>query len=266
MTTFPVTKQQLIATGERFNSVDVLRQLDELLPLAHAYVSVLTGYDQYMLDDLLVRREALLVQVAARRSHRTGEKQGKRKEEADLIRKAKWLHREAIVVVRNSIRTRVAPSGETPAQTEEIVTDLVVKLAAQQGAIGNDAALVQTRLEGAIGLFALPTITDRLAKLSKGRDFPAELRAMIDRVTTTTQGKTGAQQKALVDTSDMDELDGRIYVNLKALVESGRAYFNRLGDTTRASLFNLNLLNGSSAGAAGGGGDVPAPGPAPAAN
>jgi hypothetical protein len=261
MAIFPVTQDELIESGQRFSSVDVIRQTDELLPLARAYVSVLSGYDEDMLEDLIARRTVLVGLVAARRNQRKGEKVGSRKEETRILRAARWLHREAVVVVRNAIRTRVPAAGETPDQTRAIVAELTASLAAQQGSMVLDAAVVQTRLEGTIGLFSLVPLQDRLVKLSKGKDYPAELRAMIDQVASATHGKTGAQQKALLDTAEMDEIDGRIYVNLKALVESGRAYFHRLGDTTKASLFNLNILNGTAPAPAPGGGGGAGPGP-----
>jgi hypothetical protein len=242
----PVTKEEFRSIGERYDSEDVIAQVDELFPLAVAYVAVLPGYDDVLLDELTARRAELLENVSARRRQRKEAKQGTRKAEARLVRQGKWLNRTAVTLAQNAVRSRVPAEGETEQESRRIADRLSKAIEAQQGATANDSTAVQTRLEGAKKLLTDEDIAARVVALSKGVDYVARIDAMLPKLKDASVSKSTEQQRALTGTADLDELDGRIYTNLKSLVDSGRSYFNSQGDTTKAGLFNLKILNKSS--------------------
>lgn len=149
MVMIPVTKEEYQKIGERYDSEDVIEQVDELVPLAVAYVEVLPGYDMRLLDELKTRRTELMENVSDRRRQRKEAKQGSRKVEARRVREGKWLNRTAVTLAQNAVRSRVPAQGETEEESRRIADRLVKAIEAQQGATSNDSTAVQTRLEGA---------------------------------------------------------------------------------------------------------------------
>ena len=96
----PITAEDFIAIGARYDSPDIVAEIDRLIPLATADINYLTirGYELTDLDQLKAHRDSLVAEVADRAQQR-GAKKGSRKVEADAIADAKQVLRSGVTVL-----------------------------------------------------------------------------------------------------------------------------------------------------------------------
>ncbi|APR77860.1 Hypothetical protein A7982_03207 [Minicystis rosea] len=243
MSFIPVTAQDFIKIGERFDSADIVAEIDRLLPLATADIVLLAtrGYGQSLLDELKEHRSGLIVAVAERDRGR-GTKKGARRVEGDAVDAGKLVLRSGVTLVMSAITHRKPAAGEMPEQTKQVATDLAAKIEGLGGRIGNDSAKLRTRLTTLAALLAEPVLAPAPAEAQARADFLAKVTEALAELPSLAEQKKGTQQDAKQETSSVNELDGRAYTNVKTLVQVGRAYWNEHANRKRAAEYNLSGL------------------------
>ena len=83
----PITPEDFVVIGERYLSEDIVTEIDRLLPLATADITLLAtrGYGASELSKLTAFRATLVAEVAGRNQQR-GSKRGSRNVETQAIR------------------------------------------------------------------------------------------------------------------------------------------------------------------------------------
>jgi hypothetical protein len=229
------TRDRFIKVGERHNSDDVLSQ--------HQYTKDLVTRDGVNLARhgfplaWAAQMDATATQLATRKQQRTvgrGGKQAKRGNEQRQVRLGKHWLRQAATVVLNAVESPVEPHPELG----EAVAPLM-------GRVSSDAQEVGSRVAAILALLQSAEWSAVLAPLIPGdSDLIAAGQEIADSLPAAKGAKKVAQQDAVVDTADLDELDGKLWYFLKAANRAGRSYWLREGDRVRASEYNLDVLNG----------------------
>jgi hypothetical protein len=229
--------------GARYRSVKIQAAIEDLKPLAVAHHAVIPGYDARMLAELSYVGDLIDRQIKARELQRKSGKEGALLNEKEKITTYKWVLRQARTALKNAINTRSLAEGETRESAKEARNEMLKALATLGGNIGNDALGLRNRLVHALELVQDPRLNARVRELQGEKDLAAQLTAGVAALPEVRGEKVVQKRQALTDTADQDLLDGLAYLNLKALVESGRTYFRSQRDNTRAALFNLDKLN-----------------------
>jgi hypothetical protein len=228
------TRDRFIEVGERFNSDDVLSQ--------HLYTKDLVARDGTNLAKhgfpvpWAAQMDALADQLASKKQQRTvgrGGKQAKRGNEQRQVRLGKTWLRQAGTILRNASESPVEPNPE-----------LGEAIAALIRPVSNDAQEVGSRVAAVLAIFQGAEWSAVLAPLLPAdSDLLAAGQAIADRLPDAKGIKKVAQQDAVVDTADLDELDGRLWYYLKAANRAGRSYWLAADDRVRAAEYNLDLLH-----------------------
>lgn len=254
----PFTPQDFVRVGARFASVDIVREIDRLVPLAKTDATGLAAYG-YDADDLTALegfRAELVTEDPARQQKRAGKK-GARASESEAVVAAKRLLRGGVTIAHAALDKRAVPAGETEDATRAKLEELGAKIDALSGRVGLDSAKLRARLTGLLEVLALPDLAPSGAGAATRAAFVAKVQAALGKLPALAEAKTGAQQSAMQDTDALDEIDGRAYTNMKRLVAAGRAYFNEVGNGKRAGAYQLSNLNARATN------DAPAPAPSP---
>src|SRR5690606_17177481 len=135
--TIPITREDIIAVGERFPSEAIIAEIDRLLPIASADLAILEagGYGAEHLDALRGYRATLTEETAARRAQRA-QKKSARKVEAAAIADGKRVLRAGVAMAEAAIAFRVPPAGEPAESSQRITRDLVAALEPARGSVG----------------------------------------------------------------------------------------------------------------------------------
>jgi hypothetical protein len=130
----PITAVDFTAIGERYQSEDIIDEVDRLLPLATADIELLAtrGYGQAELSKVTGFRAALVAEVAGRNQQR-GSKKGSRNVEAHAIKQGKLVLRSGETTALAILTNRTPAPGETPLETRKIVEDTVGRIDALGG-------------------------------------------------------------------------------------------------------------------------------------
>lgn len=229
------TRDRFIQVGERHNSDDVLSQ--------HQYTKDLVARDGVNLAKhgfplaWAAQMDATATQLAARKRQRSvgrGGKQAKRGNEQRQVRRGKHWLRQAGTVLRNAAESPMEPNPE-----------LGEAIAPLMGRVSNDAQEVGSRVAAVLAVLPSAEWSAVLAPLiPSDSDLVATGQEIADGLPVAKGAKKVAQQDAVVDTADLDELDGKLWYFLKAANRAGRSYWLREGDRVRASEYNLDVLNG----------------------
>jgi hypothetical protein len=240
----PITTDDFVAIGTRYLSEDIVSEMNRLIPLATTDLAVLStrGYGQPELAALQGFRAQLVAEIADRDQQR-GTKKGSRKTESDAVGEGKLVLRSGIALAHTTLTKRTPPPGETPDQTRALVTDASAKIDALGGRIGIASAKLEAKLTELITVLALPALAPTAAEATSRAAFVAKVQAAIKELPQASKDKKAAQQDSKLETTSIDEIDGRAYTNLKMLVTVGRAYWNELKDKKRAGEYQLNALN-----------------------
>jgi hypothetical protein len=257
----PIDPEDFSAIGARFQSEDIVSEIDRLVPLATTDLPHLTtrGYGPARLAQLKAYRDNLVAEVAARKQQR-GSKKGARKTEAVALQEGKLILRSGVTIAESAIEGRVPPPNETPEQTRKLVTEIVEQIDALGGRIGSDSAKLRTRLTSLVSILALPALAPSVDDAPSRAEFVAKIQSTIGALPSLAEQKKALQQDAKQATATLDEIDGRAYQNLKMLTKAGRAYWNEHKNRKRAAEYHLNNLHEAATKPAG---DEPAPPVAP---
>lgn len=240
----PFTAQDFVRIGARFASVDIVREIDRLVPLAKADAAGLAAYG-YDTDDLIALegfRTQLAAEDPARQQKRAGKK-GARASESEAVVAGKRLLRGGVTIAQSALDKRAVPAGETEDATRAKLEELTHKIDALSGRVGLDSAKLRARLSGLLEVLALPDLAPPAAGAATRAAFVAKVQAALGKLPALAEAKTSAQQAAMLDTDALDEIDGRAYTNMKRLVAAGRAFFNEVGNGKRAGEYQLANLN-----------------------
>lgn len=238
-----VTREEIITLGSRFSSESVVAEIDRLLPIAIADARVLEagGYTAGLLDQLRGHRDALTAETAERRTQRS-QKKGARQVETAAVTDGKRVLRAAIAMAEVAIQHRVPLAEETPEETKTIATELVAALDAAGGRIRNDSAKLRTRLTAIASVLESASLApDELGRPAR-EAMLVRVRAAASALPSLAEQKKAAQQQARANTDQLDEIDGRAYLNLKSLMMVGRTQWIARGDAKRASEYQLVAL------------------------
>ena len=240
----PITAEDFIAIGERYQSEDIIDEADRLLPLATADIALLAtrGYGKGELSKAAGLRAALVAEVAGRNLQR-GSKKGSRSVEAHAIKEGKAVLRSGETTALALLTNRTPPPGEAPLATRKIVEDTIGQIDALSGHIGTDSAKLRTRLTSLVAILGLPVLAPSKDDAPARAEFVAKVEAAIAALPELAEQKKTDQQDARTGTSSLDELDGRTYTNLKTMTKVGRAYWKEHGNPQRAGEYQLNALN-----------------------
>ncbi len=240
----PVTAQDFVAIGERFQSEDIIDEVDRLLPLAKSDIAHLAtrGYGQAELSKLTGLRDALVAEVAGRKQQR-GAKKGSRSVEAHAIKEGRLVLRSGETTALATLTNRTPAPGETPIQTRQIIADTIGQIDALGGHIGTDSAKLRTRLTSLVSILGLTALAPAASDAPARAALVAKVEAAIAALPALAEQKKTHQQDAKTGTSSLDEIDGRTYTNLRTLTKVGRAYWNEHGNRQRAGEYQLNALN-----------------------
>lgn len=243
----PTTREDFIEIGKRYDSVEIIAEIDRLSPVAQGDIGVLRmrGFPQSHLDELRGYRGTLGSETADRTRNR-GSKKAARMTEQEARGKGVRLLRSGVALATSAVSARPAPEGEAPETTQEIVQRFSQQIRSLSGILAGDTASVRTRLEALRGILRDPELRPA-EDLAEGI---TELVALVDEVLaslpTKTEQKEAAKQAAIVDTADLDELDGRAYWSLRRLTMAGAAAFRERGELERAKPYHLRALNDDS--------------------
>jgi hypothetical protein len=163
-----------------------------------------------------------------------GTKKGKRSSEQALVKKGKLWLRKAINVI--------VTVGEDP---EEPQPNLMTESEALRRPFGTDAQEVGRRIAAVLALYGSDRWKELLAaELPRRSDLVARGEALAAGLPSAKTEKKTAQGDAVVETADLDALDGQLWTYFKAAIRSGRSYWLEQGDRSRAAEYNLDLLHG----------------------
>jgi hypothetical protein len=240
----PVTKEDFAKIGRRFNSDDLVHEIDRLLPMALADQATLEtgGYSRAMLDELAAFRDQLRAETAAKTEIR-GAKKGARESETLAFKEGRWVLRKGISMALVALARRQPPAGEAPKTTQERVAELHSKVQALSGTLNNNPALLRSRMEGLRAILGQPDFAPGAGGEAARTAFLARLEGAIALITTHAEAKKHLKQSAKGKTETVDELDGRAYTNLRLLAQVGRSSFMDAGDRLRADAYSLRQLN-----------------------
>jgi len=243
----PVTKEDFAKIGRRFNSDDLVHEIDRLLPMAVADQASLEtgGYSKAMLDELAAFRDQLRAETAAKTAAKTdirGAKKGARESEGLAFKEGRWVLRKGISMALVALTRRQPTEGEAPKTTQERVAELHSKVKALTGSLNNNPALLRSRMEGLRAILGQPDFAPAAGGEAARTTFLARLEGAIALITSHTEAKKNLKQSAKGKTETVDELDGRAYTNLRLLSQVGRSTFMDAGDKLRADAYSLRQL------------------------
>jgi hypothetical protein len=242
--TIPITPEDYVTIGERYQSEDIVAEIDRLLPLATADIDLLAtrGYGQTELSKVTGFRAALVAEVAGRNQQR-GSKKGSRNVEAHAMKDGKLVLRSGETTALAVLTNRTAAPGETELQTKKIIEDTIGQIDALGGHIGGDSAKLRTRLTSLVSILGLPALAPSASDAEGRAALVAKVEAAIAALPALAEQKNTDQQEAKTGTASLDEIDGRTYTNLKTMTKVGRAYWREHGNLQRAGEYQLNALN-----------------------
>lgn len=244
MTNIPRTPEEFTKIGRRFNSEDIIAEIDRLRPIATQDIADLArrGFPQPLLDRLVGYRATLAAESAERRQQRAAKRAARVSEEAAFDRGLDLL-RAGTALAISAVSTRVPPEGETAEASARVMTRLAAQIDTLSGPIDEDTAALRTRLQTLGGILSDPELHP-IPEMSEGiADCTTGIGQALERLPASTEAKEALQQAALVDTADLDEIDGRAYWYLKLLTQAGRARFRELQQPDRAAPYHLKALN-----------------------
>lgn len=248
MAKIPITSEDFIALGARFASEDIVEEIDRLAPIAERDIDELAqaGYDRDLLGQLLGHRTQLANESAERRRNRNAGKaatQNERTARDDAIR----LLRSGTVLATSAVSTRQKPDDETPEMTREITTKLAADIDSLSGPIGYETATIRTRLTILKGVLQNPDLRPTENRTAAIAQTIADIDRVLAKLPTSTEEKQARKQASIVETAELNEIDGRAYWNLRLLTQAGRTRFRLLRDAERAKPYHLKRLTSSPA-------------------
>ncbi len=228
------SRDRFIEVGERFASNNVLSQHEYLRELVKRDAVDLAKHGFPVAWGTAMNAKA--AELAALQSSRNvgrGGKQAKRaKERTDVGLGKDWIL-QATTILKNAAESPIDPKPELGAAIKPFLSP-----------VGRDAQDVGSRVSGILLLFKGKEWSPVLAPMiPPGSDLLPVGESIAAALPTAKGVKVTAQAQSVVDTADLDELDGRLWYFFKAANRAGRSHWRAKKDRARANEYSLDLLH-----------------------